>query len=104
MACCQRPLVSGTGITPALRPGAKKGIAVETRLTSSPEPGIFIPTTYTIFFMTTLTPSRCLLPMDVNCLIVLARRVFFSLARLTLRLVSHLSPTADVAHSSQSTG
>jgi hypothetical protein len=42
--------------------------------------------------------------MDVNCLIVLARRVFFSLARLTLKLVSHLSLMADVAHSSQSTG
>ena len=56
----------------------------EVRLTSSPEPGIFMPTTYTMFFITTLTPRRCLRPIDVNCLIVFARRVFFSFARFTL--------------------
>lgn len=34
--------------------------------------------------MTTLTPNKCLRPMDVNCFIVFALFVFFSFALLTL--------------------
>ena len=57
----------------------------EAQLTSSSGAGSFIPTTYTVFFTTTRTPSKCLRPMLVSCLMVFARRVFFSFARLTLQ-------------------
>ena len=43
-----------------------------------------MPTTYTMFFMTTLTLNRCRRPRPVNCLIVFALRVFRSFAFLTL--------------------